>query len=306
LATIDDVVARIPEWQGSSIRTAPLTGGLTNINYRVEVDGMPFVVRVPGEKTELLSINRVHEYHNTLAAAQAGVGARIVHYIPELSVMVLEFIQGPTMSGELLRGPGMRSRIADSVRRLHAGPPFVNEFNMFRTMDTYLGIVRSHGMKVPDGYADYISVAARIEEALGARPVPLVPCNNDLMAENFIDDGKMLRLVDYEYSGNNDPCFELGHICNEAEFGPELVDDLCFAYFGHREPATVARIWLWYCMANLGWTLWGAIQHAVSEIEFDFWDWTLTRWNRVLAKVESPEFGRWLMEVRRPDGLLTH
>jgi thiamine kinase-like enzyme len=297
MTTIDDVVARIPAWNGSSIRAAPLTGGLTNINYRVDVDGIPYVVRVPGEKTELLSINRQHEYHNTLAAAQAGVGARIVHYIPELSVMVLEYIQGPTMSGELLRGAGMRSRIAGAVRTLHAGPAFVNDFNMFRTMETYLDIVRSHRMKVPDGYSDYIPISLRIENAMATHPLQLVPCNNDLMAENFIDDGMMLRLVDYEYSGNNDPCFELGHICNEAEFNPDMVEELCLAYFGHREPRIVARIWLWYCMANLGWTLWGAIQHAVSEIEFDFWDWTLTRWNRVLARVDSPDFGRWLAEV---------
>lgn len=299
-------MARIPAWQGHSIRVAPLTGGLTNMNYRVEVAGTPFVVRVPGEKTELLSINREHEYHNTLAAARAGVGAKIVQYVPELSVMVLEFIHGPTMNGALLSGPGMRPRIAESVRRLHAGPAFVNEFNMFRTMETYLEIVRAHGMKIPAGYADYVPLAAGIEDALAARPLPLVPCNNDLMAENFIDDGTMLRLVDYEYSGNNDPCFELGHICNEAEFGPELVEELCLAYFGHRDPPIVARIWLYYCMANLGWTLWGAIQNAVSEIEFDFWDWTLTRWNRVLAKVDSPEFAQWLTEVRQPYGLLAH
>jgi thiamine kinase-like enzyme len=118
------------------------------------------------------------------------------------------------------------------------------------------------------------------------------------MAENFIDDGTMLRLVDYEYSGNNDPCFELGHICNEGEFGPDLVEALCLAYFGRNDGAMVARTWLYYCMANFGWTLWGAIQHAVSEIDFDFWDWTMVRWRRVQAKVESPEFERWLAEAR--------
>lgn len=301
MATIEDVVARIDDWRGRAVTITPLTGGLTNVNYRVQVDGTPYVVRVPGRNTGLLAINRDHEYHNTVAAAQAGVGARVIHHLPELSVMVLEYIDGETMSGELLRRPEMIPRIARSLRLLHAGPPFVNTFNMFRLLESYLGVVERHGLTIPDGYREYLPVARRIEAALAVRPLPLVPCNNDLMAENFIDDGAMLRLVDYEYSGNNDPCFELGHICNESEFAPARVEQLCAAYFGRASASKLARVWLYYCMANLGWTLWGAIQTGVSEIEFDFWDWTLTRWNRARTAIESPEFAVWLDDVRTDD-----
>ena len=115
MTTIDDVIARIPDWQGRDVQAAPLSGGLTNSNYRVDVDGGAYVVRIPGQSTELLSVNRQHEYHNTLAAAQAGVGAQIGHYLPDIPVMVLEFIPGPTMSGERLRDPSMIARIARSV-----------------------------------------------------------------------------------------------------------------------------------------------------------------------------------------------
>jgi len=198
MTTIEEVIARIPDWHGQDVLVHPLAGGLTNTNYRVDVDGVPYVIRIPGQSTELLSVNRQHEYYNTLAAADAGVGARIIHYLPDIPVMVLEFIPGPTMSGAGLRAPEQISRIATSVRMLHAGRPFVNTFNMFRTMDFYLDIVQRHGMRIPDGYMEYVSVARRIEAALNVHPLPLVPCNNDLLAENFIDDGKILRLVDYE------------------------------------------------------------------------------------------------------------
>jgi thiamine kinase-like enzyme len=298
MTTIDDVIARIPEWQGREVRAVPLAGGLTNTNYRVEVDGTPYVVRIPGQSTELLSVNREHEYHNTLAAAQAGVGARIAHYLPDVTVMVLEFIPGPTMTSARLRQPETIPRIADSTRMLHAGPPFANTFNMFRTMDFYLDIVRNHSMRIPDGYMEYAAVARRIEAALAARPAPLVPCNNDLLAENFIDDGALLRLVDYEYSGNNDPCFELGNLCNENDFAPEQFEQLCGAYFGRVSKSKVARMWLYYCMSNIGWVLWGSIQNSISAIDFDFWAWTLTKWRKAQAKVESPEFGQWLEDVK--------
>src|SRR5262245_51469137 len=242
MTTIDDVIACIPAWQGREERAAPLAGGLTNTNYRVEVDGTPYVVRIPGQSTELLSVDRTHEYHNTLAAAQAGVGARIIHYLPDIPVMVLEFIPGPTMTSARLREPDTIPRIARSVRMLHAGAPFANSFNMFRTMDFYLDIVQRHGMRIPDGYMAYVPIARRIEAAIETRPMPLVACNNDLLAENFIDDGTLLRLVDYEYSGNNDPCFELGNICNENNFAPEQFEQLCAAYFGRVSVSKIARM----------------------------------------------------------------
>jgi thiamine kinase-like enzyme len=298
MTTIDEVIARIPEWQGRAVRAAPLAGGLTNTNYRVEVDGAAYVVRIPGASTDMLSVNREHEYHNTRAAAQAGVGARIAHYLPDIPVMVLEFIDGQTMTSARLREPAQIPRIAAAARALHGGPAFANTFDMFRTMDFYLDIVGRHGFRIPDGYMGYVPVARRIEAAMRVRPLPQVPCNNDLLAENFIDDGTRLRLVDYEYSGNNDPCFELGNICNENDFDPEQVERLCAAYFGQASRALVARMWLFYCMSNIGWVLWGSIQNSISAIEFDFWEWTLTKWRKALAKVESPEFGQWLEDVQ--------
>jgi len=301
MTTIDDVIAQIPDWRGCQVRVQPLNGGLTNTNYRVDVDGTPYVVRIPGQNTALLSINRAYEYYNTLTAAETGIGAQIVHYLPSEAlaeaVMVLEFIQGPTMSSARLREPEQIARIARSTRALHAGRPFINTFNMFRTMDFYLDIVQRQGIRIPAGYMEYVPIARRIEAALAARPLPLVPCNNDLLAENFIDDGKLLRLVDYEYSGNNDPCFELGNICNENDFAPEQFEQLCAAYFGQASTSKVARMWLYYCMSNIGWVLWGSIQNSISALDFDFWEWTLTKWRKAQARVESPEFGTWLEDV---------
>src|SRR4051812_42017855 len=170
MTTIDEVIAQIPEWRDRKVSAQPLNGGLTNTNYRVNVDGTPYVVRIPGQSTELLSINRAYEYYNTLAAAETGVGARIVYYLPSQvvaeSVMVLEFIHGPTMSSARLREPDQIARIARSTRALHNGRPFVNTFNMFRTIDFYLDIVQRQGIRIPEGYMEYLPIARRIEAAL--------------------------------------------------------------------------------------------------------------------------------------------
>src|SRR5687767_8800467 len=130
--TIEQVVEKMVDWRDKAVTIQPLSGGLTNTNYQVDVNGIPYVVRIPGASTELLAINRENEYYNTRAAAEAGVGAKIATYLPDEKVMVLEFIHGQTMSIVALQAPGMPTRIAQSLKLLHAGPRFLTDFNMFR------------------------------------------------------------------------------------------------------------------------------------------------------------------------------
>jgi thiamine kinase-like enzyme len=299
--SVEEVVERIGAWRGRRVSIKPLAGGLTNQNYRVDVDGTPYFVRIPGASTELLAIDRKNEYHNTRAAAQAGVGPRVVHYLPEHSVMVLEFIQGQTMSNATLHAPGMPARIARSIRMLHSGPRFLTDFNMFRLVEFYLRMVQEHDVRIPATYRDRLPTVRRIEEATLAHALPAVPCNNDLLAENYIDDGSLLRLIDFEYSGNNDPCFELGNTCQELQYDEARFTELCAAYFVEPLRHLLARMHLFALMSDVGWTLWGAIQAKVSKLDYDFWGYATGRWDRAERILASPEFSAWLTEARLAD-----
>lgn len=300
MISIESVVARIPDWQGKEVQIHELPGGLTNHNYRIVVSGTSYVVRIPGTGSELLAIDRKNEYHNTVAASQSGVGPRVIHYLEEDSVMVLEFIEGTTMSNATLQGEEAIRRVAESLRQLHTGSEFVNMFNMFRIMDGYLKIVNELDASVPDGYLEEGPPAAqRIEAAVGMHPEPLVPCHNDLLAENLIDDGSMMRIIDYELAGNDEPCFELGNLATEYEYNDHQITLLCEAYFGQVDPVKIARMNLFSMMSDLGWTLWGAIQNKVSSVDFDFWDYANGRWERVRAKIHSARFPQWLKAAGR-------
>jgi thiamine kinase-like enzyme len=299
--TIDEVIARIPAWNGRAVQAQPLSGGLTNTNFRVEVDGASYFVRIPGASTELLAVDRKNEYHNTRAAAEAGVGPRVIHYLPEHDVMVLEFIPGRTMSNESLQAPGMPSRIALSLQRLHAGPRFLKDFNMFRLIEFYLQMAKDHQVRIPETYRERLPTVARIEQAVSAHALPTVPCNNDLLAENYIDDGTILRLIDFEYSGNNDPCFELGNTCQELQYDEPRYAELCQAYFGKPARHLLARMHLYALMSDVGWTLWGAIQARVSKINYDFWVYASGRWERAEAIMASADFSGWLDEAHHSD-----
>lgn len=298
MAIIDEVVTKIPEWNGKNISITPLSGGLTNSNFKIEVDGIPYFVRVPGASTELLAIDRNNEYHNTKAASEAGVAPRVLHHLPEYNVMVLEFLNGQTMSKDSLNQAGMPTRMAQAIKRLHAGSRFLLDFNMFRLTEYYLSLCRDRAIKIPDGYLHRMSTVNRIEQAMNVNPLATVPCNNDLLAENYIDDGNQLWLIDYEYSGNNDPTFELGNTCQEMQFSDSQISEVCAAYFGEATPAMIARMKLNMIMSDVGWGLWAAIQANISTIDFDFWGWAIERWGRAVEKMDSREFEGWLREIQ--------
>jgi thiamine kinase-like enzyme len=298
MSTIEEVVNQIPEWDERQIVITPLSGGLTNSNFKVEVDGTPYFVRVPGAGSDLLAIDRANEVHNTKAAFIAGVGPKVIYHVAESNAMVLEFLKGQTMSKDLLNEPGQPARMAHAIKRLHAGPRFLLDFNMFRLTEYYLSLCRDRAIKTPDGYLDRVPTFERIEKALNAKPLETVPCNNDLLAENYIDDGKQLWLIDYEYSGNNDPTFELGNTCQEMQFDDTQLAEACAAYFGQATPAMIARMKLNMIMSDVGWGLWAAIQANISTIDFDFWGWALERWGRAVEKMDSMEFEGWLKEAQ--------
>lgn len=289
----------IKPWQEKELNISPMSGGLTNTNYRVEVDGTPFFVRVPGESTELLAVDRANEHFNTKAAAAAGIGPKVIYHLPESNIMVLEFIQGETMSNEKLQSPEMPGRIAKSLKMLHNGPRFMTDFNMFRLTEYYLDICKQQDVTIPDGYPERLPTVNQIEQAMLINPLPTVPCNNDLLAENYIDDGELLRLIDYEYSGNNDPTFELGNTCQELQYDENQIEELCSAYFGQLTKSMLARMKLNMIMSDVGWALWAAIQAKISSIDFDFWGWAIERWGRAIEKMDSDEFPIWLEEVAR-------
>jgi thiamine kinase-like enzyme len=295
--TIEQVIAAIPAWAGRAVDAEPIAAGLTNANWKVTVDGTPHFVRIPGAATDLLAVDRANERHNTRAAATAGVGPPVLHELSEWDVFVLAWVDARTMSIETLGAPGIPTRVAQALRQLHAGPRFRDDFDMFRTTERYLRVVDERSITIPSGYRDRLDRLPRIEAALGVHPLPTVPCHNDLLAENYLDDGQRLWLVDYEYSGNNDPTFELGNTCQEQGWDEARIRELCAAYFGEATDALLARMRLQMIMSDVGWTLWAAIQAAISTIEYDFFGWAEERWARAQTALDGPDFEDWLTAI---------
>jgi thiamine kinase-like enzyme len=300
MVTVEEIIDRIDAWRGRPVSVRSLTNGLTNANYRVDVAGRSFVVRIPGASTELLAIDRANELHNARIAAGIGIGPTVLHHFPESGATVVEFLHGRPMTNASLGESGMPSRIGATLRVLHGGPPFLRDFDMLGLAEGYRAVTERRGFPVPAGYRARRPTVQRIGGVLAVRRFPAVPCHNDLLADNYIEQDGRLRLVDWEYSGNGDPAFDLGNTCRELDYDEGRVQELCQAYFGGAPAPLVARVRLHMIVSDVGWTLWAAIQTAISRIAFDFEAYGAARWARAEAAMDSPDFPRWLEAVTHP------
>lgn len=275
-------------------------GGLTNRNWRVEMGGRSLVLRIPGEGTSAY-IDRAVEKHNAETAARAGVNAPVLHFDAADGVMLCHFVAGATMDAARFRDLGAVARAARAFRRMHDWPePFQARFDLFEKMDEYLALLRTLRAPAPEGYERAQEEAGVVRAALARRPAALAPCHCDPLAENFLDDGSRMVIVDWEYSGMNDPMWDLGDLSVEAAFGPEQDEAMLEAYFEGAPPEEArARMVLYKAMCDLLWTLWGVIQHANKNPAEDFWAYAVGRFERCRRLMASEEFQRSLRTLAR-------
>lgn len=292
---------RIPLLAAADLASARRLAGLTNVNHLVTTPGGPVVVRLPGEGTSEY-IDRRAEAVAARVAADAGVNAELLHFDDADGLMVTRFVDGAaTMDAERFRDLGAVARAAVALRTLHqCGDRFATDFVLFPMIDEYKALLASKGAVLPDGYDEVQARAGAARAALEAHPAPLVPCHCDPLCENFLDTGTRMYVIDYEYSGNNDPMWDLGDLSVEGEFGPEQDAALLAAYFGGSAPADqVGRMIVYKALCDLLWTLWGVIQHVNGNPAEDFWAYATGRFDRCRALMASVEFTDAIAAINR-------
>ena len=297
----DDLLDKVPRLQNRTAVTE-LSGGLTNRNLKISTASGDYVARISSNKSSLLAIDRQSEYENSKIAAGIGVGAPVFDYLPEFGLLVIGYLPGKTYSN--LDVSNNLRKIAGACNVLHKAAPFTRDFDMFVIQEKYKKLVTESGFRFPNGYHQYAPYLSRMKSALAVLDDGRVPCNNDLLPANFIDDGKKIWLIDYEYSGNNDACFELGNIWSEAKLPISALEELVTAYYGSSRPEKLARAWLFALLAKYGWTLWASIQSSVSDIDFDFWQWGMEKFDDVEESFASDKFERALTQVTQKSLLL--
>jgi thiamine kinase-like enzyme len=272
-------------------------GGLTNRVYRVG----DLCVRLPGAGTEEY-IDRGNEAAAARAAAAAGVAPEVLLADPATGVMVTRLVpDAHTMTPEGFRTrPGAPARAGRAFAQLHrSGQVFPFRFELFGMIDDYLRVLAGKDVALPEGYHGVVAEAGAVRAALGAHPLPLAPCHCDPLCENFLDTGARMWIVDWEYSGMNDPMWDLGDLSVEGGFSPAQDEEMLAAYFaGPVGAADRGRMVIYKAMCDLLWTLWGLIQLANANPADDFRAYAETRFARCRALMADPAFAGHLAAVR--------
>jgi thiamine kinase-like enzyme len=298
---LTEALAAIPQFVGTSLDRPEIEriGGLTNRNYKVTIGRESYVLRLAGAGTGDY-IDRKLEEHNARVAAAAGVNAEVLFFDVDSGTMLCRFVDSLTMSATSFQDLARVERAARAFKRMHEwATPFANRFDVFRQIDEYLALLRRNRARIPDGYDQLQRAAEGARAALAARPARLAPCHNDPLAENFLDTGERMVIVDWEYAGMNDPMWDLGDLSVEANFGPEQDEALLRAYFeGAAPPAERGRMVLAKGLCDLVWTLWGLIQVMNDNPVEDFWAYSTNRFERCKRLMGSDEFAGAIAAVR--------
>jgi aminoglycoside phosphotransferase (APT) family kinase protein len=264
-------------WPGRAATIEPLGGGITNHNFRVEVGDETFVLRIGGEDTQLLGIDRESEHAASRVAAELGLAPEVVAFLEPEGYLVTRFVAGEVGGVEV-------AQVGAALRRLHGGPPIPSRFDSFRVVEAYRAIAAERGVAIPPLYGWAEEIASRIEEH--RRGAPLVPCHNDLLNANFIADGSRLWIVDWEYAGMGDPFFDLGNFAVNHELDADGERLLLGSYgSGDDEALTLMRF-----MSDFREAMWGVVQQAISTLEFDFRSYADEHFARLERTAADPRF----------------
>ncbi len=293
------ILQRIPQFASAqSPEITELSGGITNKNYKITVDGESFVLRMGGNETKYLGIDRQVEYDCSRLAAQIGIAPEPIAFLAPEGYIVARFISGKAIPAEEIGTEENIQHVVESMKAYHAIEFFPGSFSPFRVAEEYKKTATSFNVKLPDKMDWYLEKSREIESAMYAHePLTLRPCHNDLLNGNFIDDGTRIRILDWEYAGMGDIFFDLGNFAIQHEFNDAQDEILLKAYFGQPTDSQRAHQKLMKIMSDLREAMWAQVQIGVSQLDFDYAGYGQKYFDRFEANTSGSDYINWLRAV---------
>jgi len=302
--TLEQAIARIPFLKDApNIKTSLLTGGITNQNYRIDLDGKSYMLRITGEKTDLLGIKRDVEYTANLEAGRLGVAPEVLYFIEPEKYLVTRFINGKHIPPEEMNKEYNIRRVARKLRIFHRrASPLNGEFNAFRRVEMLTKISKENQCSFPYDFGWVMQKMDEIEQALLKDPFTPTPCHDDLLNLNFMDEdvagGKgELKILDWEYAGMGDIFFDLSNFCHHHRFNDDQVRCLLQEYFGESTSKNFARCKLMWCVSEIHEAMWGTTQTGISKLNEDFQGYANLWFARFREDITDFRYEQWLRDV---------
>ncbi|MDX9802006.1 MAG: choline/ethanolamine kinase family protein [Spirochaetia bacterium] len=301
----DKIVADLlPEWKGSDIDVSVLSGGITNKLYRARCDKGDVAIRIYGDKTEMF-INRDREAHALQQMADAGITSKLIKYMPEKNVTIVEFITGSyTMKNSDFLKDELRETIMDPVRRIHSSGAVLDYiFNPYEQCTKMYGILSKLNVDFPEyDIEGTLAKLKKLDEKINIPVKDYVITHNDLLADNFIlvteeykdKFEKPIYIIDWEYGGMGPKYYDLADMFQEIlvprEYELKIVESYCE---GKDFDKVLYYIDMFKPFPDIYWFLWSLIQKTVSTIEFDFYTYGKIKYDNAQSNIRylQTEYG---------------
>jgi len=301
---IDKAISKVPFLaESKNIKKTPLSGGITNLNFRIDADGKSYVIPLAGEGTERLGIKRDVEFAANRAAGQLGIAPEVVYFIEPEGYIVTRFINGKRVPPEEIVKPHNLKRVANKLRLFHRrAPELKGEFNVFRRVEMLAKTSKANKSKFPFDWDWIVQKTHQVEKALAKDPYIPAPCHDDLLNLNWLDEdvaGEIgeLRLLDWEYAGMGDIFFDLGNFSHHHRLNDDQIRILLQEYFGEVTPKHFAHLKVMEPMSELHEAMWGTTQTGISKLEEDFQGYADLWFGRFRQHVTDYRWEQWLKEV---------
>ena len=291
--SIDRLIKLIPEWNGKSIKVNQINSGITNINFEVIVDKKSFFLSMPD--SESLNIDYENKYYNNKICGELSISPKVTHFIKSENLLVTEFIESKESSLAMFQSSHEIKQLVKNIKLLHNAKPFLRNFNMFTQISAFQNTLK--GDPLPKKLLKYVNEIKTLKQKLHLPSNKLVPCHNDLLAGNIMNKDNQILIVDFDYSGNNDPCFELGNLSVEMEYDDEQINELVRSYYGEINENIISRVNLQGVVSDIGWSLWSYVQVENSNLDFDYSSHAIFRLERAINKMESKEYRLWINNI---------
>lgn len=295
---LSPILQRIPQFASAkSIAVEELSGGITNRNFKITADGECFVLRLGGNETNFLGIDRKNEYECSLLASKVGIAPEPTAFLEPEGYIVARFLTGKGIPAEAIGVEENIRRVVGSMKAYHALESFPGSFSPFRVAEDYAQTARRFHVKSPDNMDWILERSREIEKAMYREPLQPRPCHNDLLNGNFIDDGTRIRILDWEYAGMGDIFFDLGNFAVQHDFNDEQDEILLKAYFGSPSDSQRAHQKLMKIMSDLREAMWSLVQMGVSKLDFDYAGYGRKYFERFKESTSGMQYQDWLKQV---------
>ncbi len=295
-ARLRQTLAKSLGWRMHAAEVSSLSGGITNENFRVDLEGASYAVRIYGRNSDLLGIDRGHEAACQRAASTLGVAPEVLHVSSEESLLVTRFVPGPSLTGALALEPGRLWRILGELRLCHEQACFPGCFSAFDTVGAYMHQAAQRGVVLPETWPELSGRLDIISRALKPHSLRRA-CHNDLLPSNFIDDDSRIWIVDWEYAASGELMFDLGNLAVNCEMNDAQCEQLVSLYFGTVTRKRLAQLHLMRLASDMRDAAWAFLQKAISCLDFDYLAYALKHHERFAVITMTTRVDGWLRDL---------